>query len=211
MMTAMGFDPAGGGRDQAVIAYRYGGWIGPLITAEGADTADGSAMAALLLKHRRGNAPVVIDMGGGYGGAIAMRLEDNNIKAHKFNGAGSSAARTRDGSLGFMNARAAAWWKLFEELDPAQEGGSVIALPPDPELRADLAAPRWTMRPSGILLESKDDLRKRLGRSPGKGDAVVMSLYLNDQAVKRQMKRGMTGQLPTVNIGYSSLKNYGRR
>jgi hypothetical protein len=28
----------------------------------------------------------------------------------------------------------------------------------------------------GILIESKDDLRKRLGRSPGKGDAVVMCL-----------------------------------
>ena len=212
MMTAMGFDPAGGGRDQAVIAYRYGGWVGPLVTEEGPQTADGSAMAALLLKHRRANASVVIDMGGGYGGAIAMRLDDNNISPTKFNGAAASAARTKDGSLGFVNKRAEAWWRLRQELDPAQEGGSVIALPPDPELRADLAAPRWSLRPNGILLESKDDLRKRLGRSPGKGDAVVLALYLNDQAVKRQMKRGSMGTMPTVNIGYAHLKGKnGRR
>ena len=111
-----------------------------------------------------------------------------------------------------MNKRAEAWWRLRQELDPAQEGGSVIALPPDPELRADLAAPRWSLRPNGILLESKDDLRKRLGRSPGKGDAVVLALYLNDQAVKRQMKRGSMGTMPTVNIGYAHLKGKnGRR
>lgn len=206
MMTAMGFDPAGGGQDQAVLAYRYGGWVGPLVTAEGAETADGSGMAALVIKHRRANASVVIDMGGGYGGAVSMRLEDNNVLATKFNGAGQAASKTRDGALAFYNKRAEAWWKCREALDPDQEGGSVIALPPDPELRADLAAPRWTLKPTGIVLESKDDLRKRLGRSPGKGDAVVLSLYLNDQMAKRQMKRGAMGQMPTVNIGYAAHK-----
>jgi hypothetical protein len=58
---------------------------------------------------------------------------------------------------------------------------SAIALPPDPELRADLCAPTWKLGARGILLESKDgssgfgNLRQRLGRSPGKGDAVVMA------------------------------------
>jgi hypothetical protein len=31
------------------------------------------------------------------------------------------------------------------------------------------------LKARGILLESKEDIRKRLGRSPGKGDAVVMA------------------------------------
>jgi len=54
-------------------------------------------------------------------------------------------------------------------------------LPADPELRADLCAPTWKLGARGILLESKDgssgfgNLRQRLGRSPGKGDAVVMA------------------------------------
>ena len=212
MMTAIGFDPAGGGSDQAVIAHRYGGWYGPLIAVDGPDTADGSSMAALVMKHRRDNAPVVVDMGGGYGGAVSMRFDDNSVPHVKFNGASASDARSKDGTLSFRNKRAEAWWRFFEELSPDQPGGSVIALPPDPELRADLAAPRWTMGPAGILIESKDDLRKRLGRSPGKGDAVVMALAMGEQAVKRQAKRGAFGQMPQVNIGHSALKQkYGGR
>lgn len=212
MMTAMGFDPAGGGSDQAVLAYRYGGWVGELVAVKGEDTADGSSMAALLMKHRRDNAAVVVDMGGGYGGAVALRLQDNGVEPVKFNGAAASAARTKDGSLGFVNRRAEAWWKLREELSPDQPGGSPIALPPDPELRADLAAPTWSLKTNGILIESKDELRKRLGRSPGKGDAVVYALAMGEQAIKRQAKRGMHGTMPTVNIGYAGIKrNYGRR
>lgn len=211
MMTAMGFDPAGGGSDQAVLAYRYGGWFGEMIAVKGEETADGSSMAAMVLKHRRDGAPVVVDMGGGYGGAVSLRLQDNLCEHIKFNGAMSSAAKTKDGTLSFVNKRAEAWWKARSELDPDQPGGSVIALPPDPELRADLAAPTWTLRPNGIQLESKDDLRKRLGRSPGKGDAVVMALAMGEQAVKRQQKRGAFGQHPKVTLGYGHMKqNYGR-
>ena len=49
-------------------------------------------------------------------------------------------------------------------MDPDQQGGSVIALPPDPELRSDLAAPTYEVSARGILIESKDDLRERLGK-----------------------------------------------
>jgi hypothetical protein len=68
-------------------------------------------------------------------------LRDNGIPVQPFNGSSASSARTRDGLLRFANKRAEAWWKFREELDPNQEDGSVIALPPDGELRADLAAP----------------------------------------------------------------------
>src|SRR4051794_24916402 len=58
----------------------------------------------------------------------------------------------------------------------------------DPELRADVCAPTWKLSARGILLESKDgssgfgNLRQRLGRSPGKGDAVVMAWSEGNQA-----------------------------
>jgi hypothetical protein len=92
-----------------------------------------------------------------------------------------SIEKTKDGSLAFANKRAEVWWKFREALDPDQPDGSAIALPADPELRADLCAPTWKLSARGILLESKDgssgfgNLRQRLGRSPGKGDAVVMA------------------------------------
>jgi hypothetical protein len=195
-MTAMALDPAGGGRDSAELCWRHGGWYAPLVSAKGEETADGSASAGTVTRYRRDNSPVIVDVGGGYGGAVTLRLKDNGIFHVPFNGAGTSTARTKDGQLRFANKRAEAWWRFREELDPDQEGGSAIALPPDPELRADLAGPTYEVSARGILLESKDDLRKRLGRSPGKGDAVVMCLSEGNAAVKRKTAFG--GRMPQV-------------
>lgn len=202
-MTAQALDPAGGGRDSAELACRYGGWYAELISAQGEETADGSSTAATVMKHRHDNCPVVVDVGGGYGGAVTMRLGDNGVVAVGFNGANSSTAKTKDGQLSFANKRAEAWWKFREELDPDQEGGSVIALPPDPELRADLTAPTWSLTQRGILLESKDDLRKRLGRSPGKGDAVVYCLSEGNKAMKRKYAAGAS---PKVVMGHPAAR-----
>jgi AAA domain len=81
---------------------------------------------------------------------------------------------------------------------PRSAGRLGNRLPPDPELRADLCAPTWKLGARGILLESKDgssgfgNLRQRLGRSPGKGDAVVMAWSEgNAAAVTRHNRAGM--------------------
>src|SRR3954454_17002668 len=92
---------------------------------------------------------------------------------------------TKDRQLAFANKRAEAWWNFREALDPDQPDGSAIALRPDPELRADLCTPTWKLTARGILLESKDDIRKRLGRSPGKADAVVMGWSEGNKAAIR--------------------------
>lgn len=198
-MTAIGLDPAGGGRDSAELAMRHGGWYAPLVSARGEETADGSKTAATVMLHRKNQAPVVVDVGGGYAGGVIMRLKDNGVAHISFNGSGSSTARTRDKSLTFANKRSEAWWKFREELDPDQEGGSVVALPPDPELRGDLTAPTFTLGPRGLQVESKvvfgdggritGGIRKRLGRSPGKGDAVVMAMSEGDRARLRMQSR----------------------
>jgi hypothetical protein len=132
---------------------------------------------------------VVVDVGGGYGGAVIQRLDDNEIPHHGFNGARKSMAKTKDGKLGFYNKRAEVWWRMREELDPDQEGGSVIALPPGAEVRADLAAPQWKLTTQGIQIESKDDIRKRLGRSTGKGDVVVMCLVEGQSVITRELHK----------------------
>lgn len=205
-MTAMALDPAGGGRDSAELAYRYGGWYAPIISAQGVETADGSSTAATVLKYRRDNAPVVIDVGGGYGGAVMLRLADNGLECVKFNGANASTAKTKDKQLAFANKRAEAWWKFREELDPDQEGGSAIALPPGSELRADLTAPTWKLTAHGIQIESKVDIKKRIGRSPGKGDAVVMSLSEANKAIMRSSGMRTPANLPRINMGHEHAR-----
>lgn len=216
-MTAVGFDPAGGGRDSAELAFRHGGWYGKLVSAQGKETADGSLAAATIIQHRRDNAPVVVDAGGGaghgFGGTTIMRLKDNGIDVQPFNGVSTSTARTKDGQLKFANKRAEAWWKFREALDPDQEGGSVICLPPDPELRADLAAPTYEVTAKGILVEDKAQLRKRLGRSPGKADAVVMCLSEGNVAVKRQLGRlsGTRQKFANRDDRHAKVRRHNRR
>ena len=111
---------------------------------------------------------MVVDVGGGYGGAVTLRLKDNGVAHTGFNGAKSSTHKTIDGQLGFSNKRAEAWWRFREALDPDQQGGSAIALPEDPELRADLAAPTYSVGARGIVIESKDELRSDWAAHPAR-------------------------------------------
>ena len=231
-MTAMALDPAGGGGDAGVLTWRHGGWYAPLISVKPdawQDDGDPNAsaeramqraaqMASAIVIHRRASAPIIVDMGGGYGGDVTARLKENGITCQAFNGASASAFIGKDG-IRFVNRRAEAWWHLREELNPEREGGSAIALPDDQELLADLASPTFEITRAGIKIESKDDIKKRLGRSPDKGDAVVMCLAPGFQAIKREQRTlGLIDQeqskvwrKPLVaKLGYANTKR-GRR
>jgi hypothetical protein len=214
-MTSMALDPAGGGNDAEELIWRHQGWFAEPQTAKGDETADGSRAAGKIVQYRRHNAPVIVDVGGGYGGAVTLRLKDNEIDHHAFNGAATSISKTKDGKLSFVNKRAEAWWRMREELDPDQEGGSVIALPPGAEIRADLATPHWKLTTRGIQIESKEEIRKRIGRSPGKGDAMVMCLSEGQEVLTRELHKASSQfrhpKQQFANVGYSKSKTRRRR
>ena len=176
-MCAIGVDVASGGADQTVLSIRHDGWFAPLIAVPGIETPDGKIVAGLVITKRRDNAKVIVDLGGGWGGDTYGHLKENNIDSVGYMGVKTSLKRTIDRQLKFYNVRAEAYWRFREALDPSQAQGSPIALPPDPELVADLCAPRYTIEATGIKVEAKKDLVKRLGRSPDKGDAVVMAWW----------------------------------
>ncbi|HDZ38665.1 MAG TPA: terminase [Marinobacter sp.] len=175
-MCCIGGDVAQGGAAETVLAPRFDAYFANLIATPGRDTPTGSDVAALVLKHRRNGATVVLDMGGGYGGAAKERLEENGIAVVGFKGAEGSGARTKDRQFGFINKRAETYWRFREALDPDQQGGSPVALPPDPKLFRDLVTPRYEITPRGIKIESKDDIATRIGgESTDRGDAVTMA------------------------------------
>jgi hypothetical protein len=177
-MCAIGVDASGGGDDPMILAPRYDGWYAPLIEVPGKDIPmdrAGTFAAGVVVSHRRDNAGIVVDMGGGYGGPMFEHLKANEIDVVGHKGAEASAGRTKDKQLRFFNIRSQAIWRFREALDPDQAGGSTIALPDDPQLISDLAAPTLDMGWNGIKVESKEKVCERLGRSTNKGDAVVMS------------------------------------
>lgn len=174
-MCAMGVDVAQGGTDETVIAIRHDDWFAPMLTKPGRETPLGKDVAGFIVANRKDNAQIVLDMGGGYGGATYECLTDNEIPVASYKGAMAVESRTRDRQLKFTNKRTEAYWRLREALDPSQEGGSTMMLPDDPKLTADLTAPRFEITTKGIKLESKEDVCERLGRSTDRGDAVVMA------------------------------------
>jgi hypothetical protein len=219
-MTCISLDPAGGGRDAAAIAYRHGLWFGPVIAQKGPQTADGRYMGARVLMERKNACQVVVDMGGGYGFEVVNVLKDNQDDkvagraVHGFRGSDASTGKAVGSGLEFKNMRAEVWWRFREALDPSNL--DKIALPPDSELAADLATPRINARvlqKDGVLqIESKEDIRQRLGRSPDKGDAVVNCLPFGGLLL---FERKANPRLPTTaTVGYAAQKKYsvaGRR
>lgn len=199
-MTALAEDVAQGGADNTVVSPRHNWWFAPLIVVPGVETPNPSDSAALIVKHRRDQCAVVVDVGGGYGGGVVEFLAGNNIKAIRFNGANSSNRKTVDRALGFANKRAESIWGLREALDPGQPGGSPVELPDDGTLRADLAAYRWKLTARGIQIEDTEDIKKRIGRSPDRGSAVTMCWSEGQTA----LRRGLTG--PGSTMGDSSSR-----
>ena len=170
-MDALGVDVARGGKDRTVIVARRGNWVGRPWMYPGASTPDGPAVAALALQHREDKAAVHVDVIGVGSSVYDCLRAALGGAVIPMNGAAGTEARDKSGQLGFLNSRAAWYWGLREMLDPKSEQD--LALPPDPELLADLTAPTWKLTARGIQVESKDELIKRLGRSPDMGDAVV--------------------------------------
>lgn len=212
-MVAMGVDVAQGGADQTCLAWRHDWWYAPLVTVPGTSTPNPSDTAALVVKYRRDAAAIVVDCGGGYGGGVVEFLEQNEIACLRYKGSNTAAGRTKDRSHAFANKRAETWWRFREALDPDQIGGSPIALPDDPAIRSDLASTRYETTARGILLEDKDEIKKRLGRSPDKADAIVMSWSEGSNALRRHLsgpgstRRGDHSTRPAfANVGYSNLK-----
>lgn len=200
-MVSIGVDVAQGGPDNTVLAPLWDDWFDNLILVPGKGTPDGPAVAGLVTQHRRGNALVVMDCTGGWGGSARDHLMQQNVRVHAFVASTKSESRTKPrGELGFVNMRAEAWWRLREGLDPA--GLPTLALPPDAGLKAELTAPTWKLRRDEILIESKDDLRDRLGRSTDKADAVCQA-WLKRNAGARAVvaASGMGGSLVAEGVG----------
>lgn len=179
-MCAIGVDCSGGGDDPMILAPRYDGYYAPLIEIPGNEIPmdrSGAFCAGEIVGHRRDNALVVVDMGGGYGSPTYEHLKANSVDVKGFKGAEGTNRRGGEGKLQFPNKRSAAMWIFREALDPGQPGGSPIALPDDPVLVADLTASTFEPTPHGIKVETKESVCKRLGRSTDRGDAVVMAWF----------------------------------
>jgi len=199
-MTCLAIDPNGGGKDAATIARRYGLWFDNVVSERGPQTMDGRYIGAKALMLRKNNCQLVVDVGGGYGGDTVNVMKDNDVPTVGYKGADASHATAFGSGLQFANRRAQDWWQFREALDPANP--DKISLPPDQELAADLGTPRLhgrALQQKGIIqIESKEQIRDRLGRSPDKGDAVVMCRAFGGLLEFRRREQPKYGRVVTT-------------
>lgn len=174
-VDTIGIDVARGGKDRTVIAHRQGPIVSHFDEHNVASTVKVAALAQLASDFNQDR--FVVDVIG-VGAGVFDTLSAAGREVTAFSASNKSGMRDRTGNWGFLNARAAAWWTLRDLLDPSQPGGAELALPPEDTLTADLVAPKWTVTAGNrIQIESKDDIRKRIGRSTDAADAVIMTCY----------------------------------
>jgi hypothetical protein len=160
----------GRGGDSSVLARRTGNAV-TLVVKNVKDTMK----IADLVAAEPGRA--IVDAVG-VGAGVYDRLKQRGKNPAPYTGSGKSPLRDRSKQFGMFNARSAAYWHLRELLDPEYE--PTICLPADDLLLSDLTTPKWEVTagvPPKIKVETKEDVVKRLGRSPDRGDAVAMAFY----------------------------------
>jgi hypothetical protein len=179
-VSSIGVDVARGGADQTILAIRQGSYFQPIKAYPGTATPDGGAVAAQVVKHYQSGCRINIDVIG-VGASVYDILKNTYPNVYALGNEGSSKT-DKSKKLAFLNKRAELYWLLREALDP--ENGANICLPRDNKLKAELCAPRWSLVPPAannagkkgrIKVESKDEIKKRIGRSPDRADAICYS------------------------------------
>jgi hypothetical protein len=171
-MDSLGADIARGGRDNSILYPRHGMWYNKAVVAPGPQTPDGPAVVGLIVQNLRDRAPVHIDVVG-VGASPYDFLRYARFQVVGVNVGEKCNETDKSGRLGFVNLKSFLWWRMREMLDPANNTG--ICLPPDDQLFKDLTAPIYSMQGWKIKVESREDIMKRIGRSPDWGSALVLA------------------------------------
>lgn len=171
----VGVDPAGSGADRTSIAWRQGHCITKVQSRRGLDLMEVTGLVAKIIRDDK-PAKVNIDVGG-LGVGVYDRLMElghssSVINAVNFGGKPIEPPpldEKGDPAGGPANRRAEMWSNLKKALQGR------FSLPDSETLQADLVSCGYKYRSDGkLLLESKEDMRKRGVPSPDEGDAVAL-------------------------------------
>ena len=170
-LTAVGVDPARGGRNQTIIAKRYGDWVAPLIKIDGDKTPTGGHVAkAVMDELDNPDVPVYIDaLGVGTSPYDSLVAAGCNVYGVNL---GQASDNTDSSGMYMMgNVRADVFWMLMESLSGHP---LFLSLPKDDQLRRELLSIHYLVQSGKVFIEKKEDIIKRIGRSTDCADAVAL-------------------------------------
>jgi hypothetical protein len=168
----MGVDVARFGDDFSAIAEGEGNALVSLERIHGLSTVQlGERVIARMNETATNAEDVRIDVVG-LGAGTVDHCKAQGYGVSEFSGGSSAPYDPELEHYKFKNLRSWAWFKFREAL---RKGEVCIDIEDTSRLFQDLAAPMyWIKADKTVEVESKDQLKKRLGRSPDEGDAVVM-------------------------------------
>lgn len=178
----IGADVAGMGRDNSIFCHRIDHFVEKLEMVGTAGSADHMLVAgklANLLKYPS-NKAFIDTIGEGAG--VYSRLDElgyKNAFSCKFS-EGAEGLTDVTGVYRFANMRAYLFWAVRDWLNPANEQNA--CLPPCDELTEELTEIKWKFQSNGsIIIEPKDDIKKRLRRSTDYSDSLANTFYPHDK------------------------------
>lgn len=165
----LGVDVARFGDDESVVQPRRGLKAFEARARQGMDIVQLAGLVRQVARELRDGHETVrvnIDEIGVGGGLVDILQQDGDLEVHGINVAERATAE------GYHLLRDQLWFACADWL---KEGG---AIPEDPKLHSELVAPTYKFDVQGRQkVESKDEIKKRLGRSPDRADALCLSIY----------------------------------
>jgi phage terminase large subunit len=176
----IGVDVARGGSDDSAIAVRQGSKILSIEAWHGLDGPELAALAVERYKLHNAKSIHVDSIGVGASVIDSLKKDYPGISYRAINVSVASIVKDEDGNKRFANLKAEMCWYVREAMDP--KNPDPLAIPPDEDLLGDLAAPRYSFRKGYIQIEDKEETKARLGRSPDRGEAVLMTFAPAEEA-----------------------------
>ena len=165
--VVLAVDVARYGSDRSVILRRRGLHVEEIRTFSGMNTMELAGWVAAAIREFQPLQTCIDEIGVGAG--VVDRLRELGFGVRGVNVA--HAARQKEV---FANLRAEGYWRL-RELFAAGE----LAIPPDQQLMGELAALNYSFDSQGrMLMESKEEMKKRGQPSPDKADALMLAFSI---------------------------------
>lgn len=179
---SLGVDVARFGDDETTLSRFDGNRLAGLDAYQGLDNVAVAALVQTALSdHGIGADRCAVDSVG-LGSGVVDVLRSRGISVNEAIGGASPVEGVtmpgedpdRGSAYTFRNLRSQMWWYAREAL----RAGAVCVDVEDPRLDDDLLSPRYRIdNDRTVSVESKADMKKRLGRSPDRGDSFVYGLF----------------------------------
>lgn len=169
-------DPARFGDDETVIYAMGNTQITEEVIMPYCRTTEISSRLAVMSRERGDCQVVVESIGADLGAGVIDELVALGVDVITFNPAGKSMWPEK-----YYNLRAQAWSEAARMLCSGiiePESNCLVVLENlDDKLRQQLLAPTYKFRHGKVLIESKEDLKARLGQSPDRADTYIIALW----------------------------------